>query len=166
MISSPSKLEMFTGSVCVLLTSVSLKINKNKINLRNHEFVGKKQNGGWKLSDTDWFYFSFYNPSCFFFYDPSWSKCMNFILFLFLYSIRVGPSRSELIRPGLTVRVDPVRLLYLPRKKKLHIRICFAHFSQIELQQLFTGKESRSSAGSCRSPLLHSEGKENLRTER
>ena len=72
----------------------------------------KKQNGGWKLSDTDWFYFSFYNPSCFF-YDPSWSES-NFILFLFFYSIRVGPSRSELIRPGLAVRVDPVRLLYLP----------------------------------------------------
>ena len=30
--------------------------------------------------------------------------------------IRVDPSRSELIRPGLVVRVDPVRLLYLPLK--------------------------------------------------
>ena len=56
----------------------------------------KKQNGGWKLSDTDWFYFSFYNLS-WFFYDLSWSE-FNFILFLFFYSIRV----------------DPVRLLYLP----------------------------------------------------
>ena len=36
------------------------------------------------------------------------------MLFLFFYSIRVGPSRSELIRPGQAVRVDPVRLLYLP----------------------------------------------------
>ena len=27
---------------------------------------------------------------------------------------RVDPSQSELIRPGLAVRVDPVRLLYLP----------------------------------------------------
>ena len=88
--------------------------NKNKINLRNHELVRKKQNGRWKLSDTDWFYFSFYNPSCFF-YDPSWSES-NFILFLFFYSIRVGPSRSELIRPGLAVRVDLVRLLYPPVK--------------------------------------------------
>ena len=26
--------------------------------------------------------------------------------------------------------------------RKLHIRICFARFSQIQLQQLFTGKES------------------------
>ena len=34
----------------------------------------KKQNGGWKVSDADWFYFSFY--------DPSWSES-NFILFLF-----------------------------------------------------------------------------------
>ena len=68
----------------------------------------KKQNGEWKLSDTDWFFFLFYNPS--------WSKS-NFILFLFLYSIRVGPSQSELIRPGLAVRVDPVRLLYLLKLK-------------------------------------------------
>ena len=74
----------------------------------------KKQNGGWKLSDTDWLYVSFYNPSCFFFFmiwvDPS-PILFYFILF---FSIRVGPSRSELIRPGLAVRVDPVRLLYLP----------------------------------------------------
>ena len=35
-------------------------------------------------------------------------------IFYFSYSIRVGPSRSELIRPGLAVRGDPVRLLYLP----------------------------------------------------
>ena len=48
-----------------------------------------------------------------YFYDPSWSES-SFILFLFFYSIRVGPSRSKLIRPGLAVRVDPVRLLYLP----------------------------------------------------
>ena len=112
MVSPPSKLKRFTGSVCVLLTSV-IKINKNKIYLRNHEFERKKQNGGWKVSDADWFYFSFYDPSCFFFYDPSLSES-NFLSFLFYYSIRVGPSRSELIRPGLAVRVDPVRLLYLP----------------------------------------------------
>ena len=28
------------------------------------------------------------------------------------------------------------------KNRKLHIRICFARFSQIQLQQLFTGKES------------------------
>ena len=44
---------------------------------------------------------------------PSWSES-NFILFLLFYSIRVGPSRSELIQPGLAARVDPVQLLYLP----------------------------------------------------
>ena len=74
----------------------------------------KKQNGGWKLSDTDWFYFSFYNPSCFLL----WSELIRvqFYFILFFYSIRVGSSRSELIRPGLAVRVDPhpVRLLYPP----------------------------------------------------
>ena len=36
--------------------------------------------------------------------------------FYFFYSIRVGPSWSELIRPRTAVRVDPVRLLYLPFK--------------------------------------------------
>ena len=103
MISPPSKLKVFTGSVCVLLTSVSLKLIKIKIKF-THESVRKKQNGGWKLSDTDWFYFSFYSRSCFFsiirvfsFYDPSWSES-NFILFLFFYLIWVGPSRSGLIR--------------------------------------------------------------------
>ena len=46
--------------------------------------------------------------------------------FCFSYSIRVGPSQSELIRPGLAVRVDPVRLLYLPlvEGKKFGL-ICF-----------------------------------------
>ena len=44
MISPPSKLKMFTGSVCVL--PIKINKNKNKINFRNHEFVRKKQNGG------------------------------------------------------------------------------------------------------------------------
>ena len=44
---------------------------------------------------------------------PSWSES-SFILFLFFYLIRVGLSRSELIRPGLAAQVDPLRLLYLP----------------------------------------------------
>ena len=34
--------------------------------------------------------------------------------FMFFFMIRDDPSRSELIRPGLAIRVDPVRLLYLP----------------------------------------------------
>ena len=66
----------------------------------------KKQNGGWKLSDTDWFYFSFYNPSCLFFMirvDPS---PILFYFYFFIRSelVRVDPSwsdpnwRSELIR--------------------------------------------------------------------
>ena len=44
MISPPSKLKMFTGSVCVLLTSVSLKLIKIKTKLisENHEFVRTK----------------------------------------------------------------------------------------------------------------------------
>ena len=58
-------------------------INKNKINLRNHEFVRKKQNGGWKVIKWPrlvlffflWselirvqFYFIFISL-----FDPSWS---------------------------------------------------------------------------------------------
>ena len=55
--------------------------------------------------------FSFYDPI--FFHDPSLSES-DFISFLCFYLIRVGPSLSELIQPWLAVRVDPVRLLYLP----------------------------------------------------
>ena len=87
--------------------------NKNKINLRNHGFVRKKQNGGWKLSDTDWFYFSFYNPSCLFFmirFDPS---PILFYFYFFIRSelVRVDPSwsdpdwRSELIRSDFCTRL-------------------------------------------------------------
>ena len=87
MISPPSKMKMFTGIVCVLLTSVSFKLikYKNKINLRNHDFVRKRENGGWKVSDADWFYFSFH--------DSSWTEA-NFILFLLFYSIRDDPTRT------------------------------------------------------------------------
>ena len=53
----------------------------------------KNQNGAWKVCDANWFSFSFHDPSCFFFYDPSLSES-NFTSFLFFYSIQVGPSRS------------------------------------------------------------------------
>ena len=43
-------------------------------------------------------------------------KSFNFIQFYVFYR---DPSRSELIRLGLAVRVDPVRLLYLPRWKHM-----------------------------------------------
>ena len=87
MVSPPFKLKMFTGSVCVLLTSVSeIKI---KLIYATTSSWQKKQNGGWKVSDGDWIYFSFYDLS-WFFDDPSWSES-NVILFLFFV-------RSELIR--------------------------------------------------------------------
>ena len=56
-------------------------------------------------------FFTAMSPILFYFYFYFY-----FLFFLFFLSIRVGPSRSELIRPGLEVRVDPVRLLYLPQK--------------------------------------------------
>ena len=87
MVSPSFKLKMFTGSVCVLLTSVSeIKI---KLIYATTSSWQKKQNGGWKVSDGDWIYFSFYDLS-WFFDDPSWSES-NVILFLFFV-------RSELIR--------------------------------------------------------------------
>ena len=109
MISPPSKLKIFTGSVCVLLIKINKNKNKNKINFRNHKFVREKQNGGWKLSDTNWFYFSLYSPSCFFFIIRVfflWSELIRvqFYFILFFSSIRVDPSwsdpdwQSELIR--------------------------------------------------------------------
>ena len=82
-----------------------------------------KQNGAWKpRRKKGWsglfypsnglnFQFCWFNSI--FLTAPRWSKS-NFILLLFFYSIRVDPSRSELIWPGLAVRVDLVRLLYLP----------------------------------------------------
>ena len=107
MVSPPSKLKMFTGNVCVLLASVSLKLMKIKIKLiyATTSSREKKQNGGWNLSDTDWFYFSFYNPSCLFL----WSELIRVQFFFFIRSelVRVDPSwsdpdwRSELIRSSL-----------------------------------------------------------------
>ena len=102
---------------------IKINKNKNRINLRNHEFVRKKQNGGWKVSDADWFYY--YNffmirvDFCMIPVDPSP------ILFYFYYFF----IRSELIRPGLAVRVDPVRLLYLPRIKCLFVQCRKYHTS-------------------------------------
>ena len=67
-------------------------------------FHEKKQNGGWKLSDTDWFYFSFYNPSCFFFMirvDPS-PILFYFNFFIRSELVRVDPSWSDPdLRPEL-----------------------------------------------------------------
>ena len=57
----------------------------------------KKQNGGWKLSDTDWFYFSFYNPSCFFL----WSELIR-VQFYFIFIFLLDPSWSEWIRVDQT----------------------------------------------------------------
>ena len=70
----------------------------------------KKQNGGWKLSDTDWFYFSFYNPSCFFMVRVYPSPIL-FYFYFFIRSklVRVDPSwsdpdwRSELIRSDFCI---------------------------------------------------------------
>ena len=38
---------------------------------------------------------------------------------MFFFMIRDDPSRSELIRSGLAVQVDPVRIFYLPLRDAL-----------------------------------------------
>ena len=105
MISPPSKLKMFTGSVCVLLTSVSLKLIKIKLIYATTSSWEKK---------TKWRVKGKWCRLILVFFLRSEFIRVQFYSFLFFYSIRVGPSRSELIRPRLAVRVDPVRLLYLP----------------------------------------------------
>ena len=50
-----------------------------------------------------------------------WSELIR-VQFYFIFIFLFDPSRSELIRPGLAVRVDPVRLLYLPTKKWRSLR--------------------------------------------
>ena len=90
--------------------------------------MGKKQNGGWKVSDADWFYFSFYDPS-WFFYDPSWSES-NFILFLFFYLIRVDPSwcdpdwRSELIRSNFCTCLAKMFVCPVPKISHVMMKWC------------------------------------------
>ena len=102
----------------------------------------KKQNGGWKVSDADWFSFSFYDPSCFF-YDPSLSES-NFISFLFFYSIRVGSSwsypdwRSELIRSDFCTCL--LRGKYPQLLKKIDIGI-FCLLFTTSIYDLFSGAE-------------------------
>ena len=79
-----------------------------------------KQNGAWKLRRKNGWSGFFYPPNglnfqfcrfnLIFLIAPSWSQSNLVSFFIFLFD----PSWSESIRPGLAVRVDPVRLLYLP----------------------------------------------------
>ena len=94
MVSPPFKLKMFTGSVCVLLTSVSLKLITIKIELIYATTSSWEKKTKWRVK----------------------GKWCRLILFFFLSSELIF-LWSELIQPWLVVRVDPVRLLYLPHKK-------------------------------------------------
>ena len=92
----------------------------------------KKQNGGWKVSDADWFYFPLY--------DPSWSE-YNFILFSFFYSIRVDPSwsdpdwRSELIRSDFCTCRAKIFVSPVPKISHVMMKWCrrASHLSKFTL---------------------------------
>ena len=128
MVSPPSKLKMFTGNVCVLLTIASVSL---KLSFRSHiceaehivcnavynmiweELALVKQNGPWKPRRKKGFYppnglnFQFCWFNLIFLIAPSWSKSNFIYLFCFFIRselVRVDPSwsdpdwRSELIR--------------------------------------------------------------------
>ena len=130
-VSPPSKLKMFTGSVCVLLTSVSLKSikMKKKINLRNQECVRKKK---WRVKGK-------WRRLILFFF--LWSES-NFILFLFFYPIRVDPSwsdpdwRSELI--GSDFWTCPAKIFVCLVQNILHVMMKWcrraSHLGRFTLQ--------------------------------
>ena len=75
--------------------------------------------------------------------------------------IRGDPSRSELIRPGLVVRVDPVRLLYLPEhtyilltKKEGNIgRILAPGFDSTDPVQPGLVRKKKTRANTCILPV-------------
>ena len=114
MVSPPFKLKMFTGSVCVLLTSVSLKLITIKIELIYATTSSWEKKTKWRVKGK-------WRRLILFFF--LWSKLIflwsEFILVQFycIFIFLFDPSRSQLIRPGMAVWVDPVRLLYLPHKK-------------------------------------------------
>ena len=110
MVSPPSKLKMFTGSVYVLLTSVSLKLITIKIKLI-YATTSSWEKTKWRVN-SKWrrlILFFFLRFELIFL----WSELTR-VQFYFILIFLFDPSRSELIRPGLAVRVDPVWLLYLP----------------------------------------------------
>ena len=99
----------YSLEVCVLLTSVSLKLIKIKINLiyATTSSWGKKWRVKGKWCRLILFFFLW---SELFFLWSEFIRVQFYFIFIFLFD----PSWFELILPGLAVRVDPVRLLYLP----------------------------------------------------
>ena len=113
MVSPPFKLKMFTGSVCVLLTSVSLKLITIKIELIYATTSSQEKKTKWQVKGK-WrrliLFFFIWSELIFL-----WSELI-LVQFYFTFIFLFDPSRSELIWPRLAVRVDPVRLLSLPIK--------------------------------------------------
>ena len=88
-------------------------LTEGLLEVYNYEFLRKRQNGGWKVSDADWFYFSFYDPS-WLFYDPSWSE-PNFILFF---------TRSELIRSDFCTCLAKMFVCPVPKISHVMMKWC------------------------------------------
>ena len=91
-VSPPSKLKMFTGSVCVLLTSVSLKLITIKlIYATTSSWEKNKMPGERKLTPTDFIVLFMIRVDFFMIrVDPS----PILFYFYFFYSIQVDPSWS------------------------------------------------------------------------
>ena len=96
MISPPSKLKVFTGSVSLK----SIKIKIKLIYATSSSWEKNKMAGESSVIPTDFiflifivwvFFFIYIIWVVIFFYDPNWSES-NFILFLFFYSMRVDPT--------------------------------------------------------------------------
>ena len=79
----------------------------------------KKQNGGWKVSDADWFYFSFHDPSWFFL----WSVLIR-VQFYFIFIFLFDPSRSELIRSDFCTCLAKTFVCPVPKISHVMMKWC------------------------------------------
>ena len=110
MVSPPSKLKLFTGNVFVLLTSVSLKLSFRSPAEKKQTNKHSSEKKGWSGL--------FYPPNGLNF-QFCWFNLIFWLLrvdpspILFYFYFLFDPSWSE------SIRVDPVRLLYLPKIKAL-----------------------------------------------
>ena len=135
MVSPPSKLKMFTVSVCVLLTSVPLNLVKRKIKsiyATTSSWQKNKMAGERWVTPSDFIFLFMIRVE--FFYDPSWSES-SFIFSLLFYSIRVDPSwsdpdwRSELIRSDYWTCLAKMFVSPVPKIPYVMMKWCLRRFT-------------------------------------